>query len=91
MQQDGHALRYVEQQTDEICLAAVQQDGHALQYVKQQTDEICLAAMQRDGDALRHVVVLSNVWFKPSETNVDEHRVHRSAGTQQMHSNHIYH
>jgi hypothetical protein len=48
-------LEYVERQTPEICLAAVQQTGQALRYVKQQTLEICLAAVQQDGWALEYV------------------------------------
>ena len=30
---DGYVLRYVTEQTPELCLAAVKQDGDALQYV----------------------------------------------------------
>jgi hypothetical protein len=45
----------VEEQTPELCIAAVQQDGLALEYVKEQTPELCLAAVQQNGCALRHV------------------------------------
>ena len=38
MQQDGWALRFVKEQTEALCLAAVQQDGTALQFVKEQTE-----------------------------------------------------
>ena len=34
------ALRFVKNQTHEICLEAVKRDGLALQYVKEQTPEI---------------------------------------------------
>ena len=34
IKQDGDALKYVKNQTPELCLAAVQQDGDALKYVK---------------------------------------------------------
>jgi len=47
VQQDGYALRYVTDQTPEICLAAVQQDGGALQFVTDQTPELCLAAAKK--------------------------------------------
>ena len=53
--QDGWALKYVQNQTEEICLAAVNQDGYALQYVQNQTEEICLAAVNESGYALRFV------------------------------------
>lgn len=43
--QDGWLLEYVEKQTPEICLAAVENNGRALQYVKKQTPKICLAVM----------------------------------------------
>jgi len=49
VKQDGYALKYVKEQTPEICLAAVKQDGHALRYVKEQTPEICLAAVKQYG------------------------------------------
>ncbi len=55
VQQDGYALRYVNNQTERICLAAVQQDGNALQYVNNQTEAICLAAVQQYGYALQYV------------------------------------
>ena len=55
VKQDPYAVKYVEDQTPEICLEAVKQDGDALQYVKDQTPEICLAAVQQDGRALGYV------------------------------------
>ena len=51
----GYALRFVEEQTEEICLAAVKNDGSALQYVKDQTEAICLAAVKNHGYALMFV------------------------------------
>ena len=35
VKQDGYALRYVKEQTVEICLEAVKQNGYALQYVNE--------------------------------------------------------
>ena len=55
VKQDGHALRYVKEQTPEICLAAVKQDESALQFVKEQTPEICLEAIKQTGFALQFV------------------------------------
>lgn len=48
VQQNGLALQYVENQTPEICLAAVRKNGRALQHVKNQTPEICLAAVRQN-------------------------------------------
>jgi hypothetical protein len=52
---DGSALRYVKEQTREICLAAVRQNGLALRYVKEQAPEICLEAVRQNGFALEYV------------------------------------
>jgi hypothetical protein len=51
----GLALKYVKNQTPEICLAAVKNSGHALQYVKNQTPEICLAAIKKTRFAIKYV------------------------------------
>ena len=55
VKQDGYALPYVLEQTEEICLEAVKQNGFALQYVLEQTEEICLEAVKQDGYALQYV------------------------------------
>ncbi|MFQ9152004.1 MAG: DUF4116 domain-containing protein [Blautia sp.] len=34
LSKNGYALAYVKEQTNELCLAAVQQNGLALKYVK---------------------------------------------------------
>jgi len=52
---DGMLLRYVKNQTKEICLKAVKQDGIALQYVKNQTEAICIEAIKQHRDALKYV------------------------------------
>ena len=55
VKQDGYALKYIEEQTPEICLAGVQNTGYALKYVKKQTPEVCLAAVKHHGMALEYV------------------------------------
>ena len=55
VKQNGSALIYVKEQTEEISLAAVKQDGYALKYVKEQTEEICLAAVKQNGYVLAYV------------------------------------
>ena len=55
VKQDGHALRFVINQTEESCLEAVKQNGYALQYVKEQTEAICLEAVKQNGYALDYV------------------------------------
>ena len=49
------ALKFVKEQTKEICLEAVKQNGLALEFVKEQTKEICLEAVKQDGLALEFV------------------------------------
>jgi hypothetical protein len=48
-------LKYVKNQTEEICLIAVEYEGFMLEYVKNQTEKICLAAVKEFGFALRLV------------------------------------
>ena len=55
VEKNSDALRYVKEQTPEVCLKAVESDGYALRYVKEQTPEVCLKAVESDGDALRYV------------------------------------
>jgi hypothetical protein len=49
VQQNGYAIKYVNDQTFDLCMAAVQQNGGALVHVKDQTFHICMAAVQQDG------------------------------------------
>lgn len=51
----GETLRYVKDQTPELCLAAIQQDGSAIRFVRDQTTELCLAAVQQNGMLLSYV------------------------------------
>jgi len=41
-------LRFINNQTEKICLEAVKQNGSALQYVKNQTEKICLEAVKQN-------------------------------------------
>ena len=50
-----YALKYVKEQTEEICIFAVQQNGLILKYAKEQTEEICIYAVQQNGNALKYV------------------------------------
>jgi hypothetical protein len=52
---NGYALKYVKEQTSDICLEAVKSDGDALKYVKEQTPDICLEAVKKCGYALKYV------------------------------------
>ena len=55
VKKDGYALKFVKNQTEEICLAAVKQNCSALEYVKNQTEEMCLVAVNRYSLAFMYV------------------------------------
>jgi hypothetical protein len=55
IKQSEYVLKYIKNQTDEICLEAVKQNGYALRHVSKQTNEICLAAVNQEGDTLSAV------------------------------------
>ena len=55
LREDGLRLMDIEEQTPQLCMAAVQQNGLALEYVKNQTREICLTALQQNGFAIAYV------------------------------------
>ena len=42
--EDGLALQFVNNQTEELCKIAVQQNGHALEFVNNQSEELCKLA-----------------------------------------------
>ena len=48
-------LQFIDNQTTELCLAAVKNDGRALEFVKEQTLDICLAAVANEPLALQFV------------------------------------
>ncbi len=49
------ALAFVEHQTPEICLAAVQDNGFALMDVIHQTEELCLEAVKQNPIAIEFI------------------------------------
>ena len=57
LSQNGMVLKFVKNQTEEICTIAVKQNSFALSYVKQQTEKLCKIAVKNDttGDVLNYV------------------------------------
>ena len=49
--EDGLALQFVNNQTEELCKIAVQQNWEALQFVKNQTKELCNIALAQCEEA----------------------------------------
>ena len=56
VRQDANVLRFVRNQTLEICIEAVRQNGYALSLVREQTKEICITAVMQTGDAIDYVI-----------------------------------
>lgn len=53
-----HAIRFVPEQTDELCYAAVispENYGHALHWIKNKTPLLCRKAVEMSGTNLMHV------------------------------------
>ena len=48
VKKNGMSLRYIENQTEELCLAAVKQNPNAFRYVKHKTDEVLRAAREHE-------------------------------------------
>lgn len=48
-------LKYIDKQTEEMCLAAVKENYSLLKFVKNKTVEICMAAVKNNYSALEHV------------------------------------
>lgn len=55
VKKEGDALRFVNEQTEAICLEAVKECGYALKFVHTQTEAICLEALKENEDALKYV------------------------------------
>lgn len=73
VQQDGQALEFVEEQTEEICITAIRQNAWASEFVKDNGDassvrRIFLAMVQRDGLSLEQV---QNFGKENPESGVD--------------------
>jgi len=45
---DAYAICFVENQTPDICIAAVQKNGMVLRFIKDRSPEICLAAVNQN-------------------------------------------
>ena len=52
---DGLALKYIENQTPDLCLFAVRQNGRAIQFVKEPSSVLNLEAVRQSGQALKYI------------------------------------
>ena len=55
VQQNGHAIQYIKEPSEEVRRLAVQQNGFAIMFVKEPTEEMCRLAVQQNGDAIHFV------------------------------------
>ena len=55
IKQSGYAIRFIQDQTPELCIIAVR-DSSCLKYIKQQTPEICLEAIKHNSWQLEYVL-----------------------------------
>lgn len=51
----GCDIEYVQDQTPELCLAAVRSDWVALRFIKRQTLELCIEAVEENSRAMKYV------------------------------------
>jgi len=49
---DGMALKFIEHQTDEMCVLAITNNTYSLEFVKNQTEAMCLFAVSINGSVL---------------------------------------
>lgn len=59
LRHDSRALKYIKNQTEEMCILAVKQNGLMLEYVRNQTNKICGFAYHQNNDAFRFVKSVS--------------------------------
>ena len=79
--QNGLALQFIiEDQTENLCVAAVRQNGLALKHVRKDTEKIVLAAVRQNGLALEHAVdhKASDVYY---EIALKSQQIPKCAGT----------
>jgi len=55
LSKDGLALKYVKEQTHDICKLAIRQNHNALRYVKDQTRDLCMLTVRMNSFSIRHV------------------------------------
>ena len=92
LKQNGLALRYIENQDEEISLVAVRQNSDALVFVKEQTEKVCLLAVSKQPYCIRDVRVQTEAIcveaFK-REMNVLPLLKIKSAKTERVMNHHI--
>ena len=55
VQQNGNAIKYVKEPTEELSRLAVQQNGYAICYVKEPSEELQRLAVQKNGCVIQYI------------------------------------
>ena len=55
VKQNGWAIQYINNPTEEMMLEAVKQDGLAIQYIHNPTEEMMLEAVKQNGYAIKYI------------------------------------
>jgi len=51
----GHCLRFIRDQTDELCHLAILQNANAIKHVKNQTEELCSHALHQNANSIEFI------------------------------------
>ena len=55
VQQNGFAIEYIKNPSEEVQMAAVQETGFAIQYIKNPSEEVQMAAVKQDGRTIEYI------------------------------------
>ena len=55
VKQNGYALAYISNPSEQVCLEAVKRNGDALAYINNPSEQVCLEAVKQDGYALKYI------------------------------------
>jgi hypothetical protein len=55
LEKDPWLLEHLVNQTDELCLIAINRDPYVMQYVKNKTENVCMCAVKLNGLTLQHI------------------------------------
>jgi hypothetical protein len=55
VQQDGKAIRYIENPSKKIQLAAVQENGYAIRYIENPSEDVKLVAVRENGAVIKYI------------------------------------
>ncbi|MCC0727225.1 DUF4116 domain-containing protein [Clostridioides sp. ZZV14-6045] len=55
VKENGHSLRFIENQTEELCIEAIRENSDAFKYVKNRTPKICMEVVKISGKKLKHI------------------------------------